>query len=44
VGLTVTPPREVHLLLGIEHIGEEDKDASVFVPNNLAEVVVRYLI
>jgi hypothetical protein len=43
VGFTITFPREVRLLLRIEHAGEEDKDASIFVPDNSAEVVVRYL-
>jgi hypothetical protein len=42
IGLTITFPREVRLFLGIEHMGEEDKDASIFVPDNSAEVVVRY--
>jgi hypothetical protein len=44
VGLTITFPGEVCLFLGIEHTGEEDKDASIFVPDNSAKVVVRYLI
>jgi hypothetical protein len=44
MGLTITFPGEVHLLLRIEHTGEEDKDTSIFVPNNSAKVVVRYLV
>jgi hypothetical protein len=44
VGLTITLPGEVYLLLGVEYTGEEDKDTSIFISNNLAKVVVRYLI
>jgi hypothetical protein len=44
MGLIITLPREVRLLLRVEYIREEDKDASIFVSNNLAKVVVRYLI
>jgi hypothetical protein len=44
VGLIITFPGEVRLFLGIEYTREEDKDASIFVSNNSAEVVVRYLV
>jgi hypothetical protein len=40
IGLTITLPGEVRLFLGIEYIGEEDKNASIFISNNSAEVVV----
>jgi len=44
MSLTITLPGEVRLLLRVEYIGKEDKDTSIFVSNNLAKVVVRYLI
>jgi hypothetical protein len=44
VGLTITFPGEVRLLLRIKYIREEDKDTSIFVSDNSAEVIVKYLI
>ena len=44
IGLIITFPGEVRLLLRIEYTREEDKDTSIFVSNNLVKVVVRYFI
>jgi hypothetical protein len=44
VGFIITFPREVCLFLGIKYIREKDKDTSIFVSNNLAKVIVKYLI